>query len=62
MGDLTGLLVFIEPRTSEPFTFRASKVTRAGFPFSHGRVITAVACQGRAMREGGGAGERRRRA
>ena len=58
-GDLTGPLVFIEPRTSEPFTFRTSKVTRTGFPFSHGRVITTVACQGRTMREGDGAGERR---
>ena len=55
-GDLAGPLVFIEPRTSEPFTFRTSKVTRAGFPFSHGRVITTVACQGRTMRQGDGAG------
>ena len=60
-GDLTGPLVFIEPRTSEPFTFRTSKVTRTGFPFSHGRVITTVACQGRTMREGDRARERRRR-
>ena len=58
-GELTGPLVFIEPRTSEPFTFRGSTVVRTGFPFSHGRVITTVACQGRTMREGDGAGERR---
>eukprot|EP00959_Pyramimonas_sp_CCMP1952_P271577 5677647-Pyramimonas_sp.AAC.1 len=38
--DLAGPLVFIEPRASEPFTFRTSKVTRTGFPFSHGRAIT----------------------
>ena len=61
-GDLTKGLVFIEPRTSEPFTFRSFKVTRTGFPFSHGRVITTVACQGRTMREGGRARERRPRA
>eukprot|EP00959_Pyramimonas_sp_CCMP1952_P302632 6332378-Pyramimonas_sp.AAC.1 len=54
-----GPLVFIEPRASEPFTFRTSKVTRTGFPLSHGRVITAVACQGRTAREGDGAGEQR---
>ena len=58
-GELTGPLVFIEPRTSEPFTFRTSKVTRTGFPFSHGRVITTVACQGRTMREGDWAREQR---
>ena len=61
-GDLTGPLVFIERRTSEPFTFRSFRVTRTGFPFSHGRVITTVACQGRTMREGGRARERRPRA
>ena len=61
-GDLTKGLVFIEPRTSEPFTFRSFRVTRTGFPFSHGRVITTVACQGRTMREGGRARERRPRA
>eukprot|EP00959_Pyramimonas_sp_CCMP1952_P086090 1800854-Pyramimonas_sp.AAC.1 len=33
-GVLAGSLVFIERRTSEAFTFRASKVARAGFPFS----------------------------
>ena len=48
--------MFIETRTSEPFEFRESKinykVTRTGFAFSHGRVITTTACQGRTMREG----------
>ena len=42
----------MEARTSEPFIFREYKVVRTGFPFSHGRVITTVACQGRTMREG----------
>ena len=56
--DLTGPLVFIEPRTSEPFHFRGFRVTRTGFPFSHGRVITTTACQGRTMREGDRATER----
>jgi hypothetical protein len=27
-------------------------VTRTGFPFSHGRIITSTACQGRTMHEG----------
>ena len=48
----TKSLVFVEARTSEPFIFREYKVVRTGFPFSHGRVITTVACQGRTMREG----------
>ena len=52
----TESLVFIETRTSEPFEFRDKKinyrVTRTGFPFSHGRVITTTACQGRTMRDG----------
>ena len=49
---VTESLVFIEARTSDPFVFRDHKVTRTAFPFSHGRVITATACQGRTMREG----------
>ena len=49
---LTKSLVFVEARTSEPFTFRNFKVIRTGFPISHGRVITTTACQGRTMREG----------
>ena len=50
--DRTKSLVFVEARTSEPFTFRTYKVIRTGFPLSHGRVITTTACQGRTMREG----------
>ena len=61
-GDLTGPLVFIESRTSEPFTFRGFTVTRTGFPFSHGRAIATVACQGRTMRQGCRAREHRSRA
>ena len=49
---VTESLVFIEARTSDPFTFRDHKVTRTAFPFSHGRVITTTACQGRTMRDG----------
>jgi hypothetical protein len=45
-------LVFIEPRTSDPFTFREYTVTRTGFPISHARAITSTACQGRTMRDG----------
>ena len=52
----TESLVSIETRTSEPFEFTENKinykVTRTGFAFSHGRVITTTACQGRTMREG----------
>ena len=51
-ADVTGPLVFIEPRTSDPFTFRQHKVVRTAFPFSHGRVITTTACQGRTMLDG----------
>ena len=45
-------LVFVEPRTSDPFVFREFKVTRTGLPLSHARVITSTACQGRTMRDG----------
>ena len=45
-------LVFIEPCTSDVFVFRDHKVKRTGFAISHGRVITAIACQGRTMRAG----------
>ena len=45
-------LVFIEPTTSDVFIFRNHKVRRTGFQISHGRVITATACQGRTMRAG----------
>ena len=48
----TQSLVFIVPQTSAAFTWRKHKVTRTGWPFSHGRVITSTACQGRTMREG----------
>ena len=36
----------------DPFTFRQRKVVRTAFPFSHGRVITTTASQGRTMRDG----------
>ena len=45
-------LVFIEPRTADPFVFREYTVTRTGFPVSHARAITSTACQGRTMRDG----------
>ena len=51
-AELTKSLVFVEPRTSESFLFRGHRVTRTGWPFSHGRVITCTACQGRTMHEG----------
>ena len=54
---LTQSLVFIEPETTnEMFDFQSHHVThkvkRTQFPISHGRVITATACQGRTMSEG----------
>ena len=48
----TRTLVFIEPRTSDPFVWREWTVTRTGFPISHARAITSTACQGRTMRDG----------
>ena len=45
-------LVFIEPRTADPFVFREYSVTRTGLPISHARAITSTACQGRTMRDG----------
>ena len=47
--EVTEHLVFIEPQTSTAFEFRKHKVTRTGFPISHGRVVTSTACQGRTM-------------
>ena len=47
--EATERLVFIEPQTSTSFDFRKHKVTRTGFPISHGRVVTSTACQGRTM-------------
>ena len=40
------------PHTSAPFKYRGHVVTRTGFPFSPGRVVTATACQGRTMHGG----------
>ena len=45
-------LIFIEPRTADPFIFREYTVTRTGIPISHARAITSTACQGRTMRDG----------
>jgi len=45
-------LVFIEPRTSDPFVHREYIVTRTGLPISHARAITSTACQGRTMHDG----------
>ena len=45
-------LVFIEPRTADPFIYRDWSVTRTGLPLSHARAITSTACQGRTMRDG----------
>ena len=47
--EVTEHLVYIEPQTSTAFEFRKHKVTRTGFPISHGRVVTSTACQGRTM-------------
>ena len=52
LPQITSGLVFVEPRTSDPFIFRKYTVTRTGFPLSHARVITSTACQGRTMRDG----------
>ena len=49
---ITKALVFIEARTSQPFTFRGHRIIRTGWPFSHGLVITATACQGRTLHRG----------
>ena len=58
--DLTGPLVFLEPRASKAFKYHGKdnishEVTRTGFPISHAQVITTTACQGRTMRQGGAA-------
>ena len=47
----TESLIFIEPHSAS-FKWRGHAVTRTGFPFSHGRVITSTACQGRTLRAG----------
>ena len=47
----TESLIFIEPYSAS-FKWRGHAVTRTGFPFSHGRVITSTACQGRTLRAG----------
>ena len=49
---LTKSLVFVEASTSDSFAWSHYRVVRTGFPFSHGRVITTTACQGRTMRQG----------
>ena len=46
-------LIFVEVRTSDQFHFRNYSVTRTALPLSHGRVVTATACQGRTMGQGG---------
>ena len=43
---VTKSLVFIEPKTSEPFLFRGHRVTRTGWPFSHGRACRNKNCDG----------------
>ena len=48
----TRSLVFVEPKTAEPFLFRGFRVSRTAFPLSHGKVVTSTACQGRTYREG----------
>ena len=46
-------LVFIEPHTTiRPFKWRGFTITRTGFAFSHARVRTSTACQGKTL-EGG---------
>ena len=52
LGAGASQLVFVEPKTSDPFVFRNHKVRRTGFPLSHARVVTTTACQGRTMRAG----------
>jgi hypothetical protein len=48
----TQALVWMEPRTSRPFSFRGYDVVRTAFPFSHGRVITSAVCSGRTLPAG----------
>jgi hypothetical protein len=48
----TESLVWIEPKTSQSFTWGVYTILRTGFPFTHGRVITSTACQGRTCSEG----------
>ena len=52
LGSASQGLVFVEPRTSDSFVFRAHRVIRTAFPCSHARVLTCTACQGRTMRAG----------
>ena len=44
LGADASQLVFVEPKTSDPFVFRNHKVRRTGFPLSHARVVTTTAC------------------
>ena len=48
----TQSLVWMEPRTSNPFCFRGHTVVRTGFSFTHGRVIPSTACHGRTLPAG----------
>ena len=46
-------LVFLTPTaTLMPFTWREYKVTRTGFPITHGMVRTSTACQGKTFDQG----------
>ena len=48
----TQSLVWMEPRTSNPFIFRDHIVVRTGFSFTHGLAITSTACHGRTLPAG----------
>ena len=46
-------LVFLEPLTTfMPFRWREFKISRSGFPITHGRVRTSTACQGKTFDQG----------
>ena len=50
---VTASLVFLEPtQTLFPFKWRGHSISRIGFSFSHGRVRTSTACQGKTLHGG----------
>jgi len=52
-NDTAQALLFLSPTTTMiPFTWREFKVTRSGFPLTHGRVRTSTACQGKTFDTG----------
>jgi len=52
-ADAAQSLLFLSPTTTlMPFTWREYKVTRSGFPVTHGMVRTSTACQGKTFEKG----------